>query len=74
MGKGKMMDEYFNVYSLKDIPGGLEGMKSRVSGMFEILPPKIKEEKNVEIVSKEASRASRLYRKSKAPGARHFSL
>lgn len=74
-GKGRILDEFNELHNISDIPGGINGIIKQAKSA-KILPPQ-KSTRNIyedTPISKEASRASRLYRKSKAPGARHFSL
>lgn len=73
-GKGEFYDDFNTLHKIKNIPGGINGIASRAD-KFEILPPQEYNRRDAETrISKEAARAARLYRKSKAPGARHFSL
>lgn len=73
-GQGEFIDEFDNHYKIKDIPGGINGIAERAD-KIEVLPPQEYKRSDAETrISKEAARAARLYRKSKAPGARHFSL
>ena len=72
-GNGELIDELDDHYKIKDIPGGINGIAKRAD-KIEVLPPKESRWQDVETrISKEATRATRLYRKSKASGARHFS-
>lgn len=71
-GQGELIDELGDLYKIKDIPGGINGIAKRVD-KIEVLPPKEYKRQDVGSgVDKKAVRTHRLNRKAKAPGARLF--